>query len=124
MRPLEREAEQKDKEMSTKIKVKETKISVVLEEEALDALVEAVKENGLYVNKEAVREGINEIGWFHRQHVPYTVVDADDYVRGFIAAAYDLYFSELERWEDGTPQIDFTRYFKFTYNFKYVALVG
>lgn len=110
--------------MITKIKVKETKISVVLEEEALDALVEAVKENGLYVNKEAVREGINEIGWFHRQHVPYTVVDADDYVRGFIAAAYDLYFSELERWEDETPQIDFTRYFKFTYNFKYVALVG
>lgn len=131
VRPLAREATQKERKMITKVKVKETKISVVMEDDALDALIAAVEENGLYVNKQAIKSAIFDLEAnedssvkYIRQNVPLMVIDAAEYVNVFNQAAYNLYFSEIDRWEDGTPQIDFTRYFLYTYKFKLVAMVG
>lgn len=108
----------------TKVKVQETKISVVIDDLALDALIVAVKENGLYVDKEHVKVAMEEMGWWHRQSVPYTIVVAEEYVRCFTKAVENLYFDEVDRWKDGRPQIDFNRFFQFTYKFTLVALVG
>lgn len=116
--------------MITKVKVKETKISVVAEDDALDALLEAVKANGLHVSKKAVvdhlwnleRDSDREI--LPRYNGETTLVHADEYVSVFKRVVVELCSPDVDRWEDGTVQIDFTRYLQFSYKFSRVMLVG
>lgn len=116
--------------MITKVKVKETKISVVLEDDALDALLEAVKENGLYVSKKAVKDHLWDLEMNgDREVLPRingetTLVSADEYVSVFRKVVIELCSPEVDRWEDGMVQIDFARYLQFTYKFSRVLLVG
>ena len=116
--------------MITKVKVKETKISVVLEDDALDALLEAVKANGLHVNKKAVADHLwdltvnGEAEILPRINGEITLVAADEYVSIFKRVVIELCSPDVDRWEDGTVQIDFSRYLQFTYKFTKVLIVG
>ena len=121
---------EEEKTMITKVKVKETKISVVLENDALDALLEAVKENGLHVGKKAVEEHLWNLEMnSDRQILPRingetVLVDADEFVSVFKRVVIELCSPEVDCWADGTVQIDFSRYLQFTYKFTRVMLLG
>jgi hypothetical protein len=116
--------------MITKVKVKETKISVVFEDDAIDALLEAVKENGLHVSKKAVVDHLWNLEMNEdRQILPringeIVLVSADEFVSVFKRVVLELCSPDVDRWEDGMVQIDFARYLQFTYKFSKVLLLG
>ena len=76
--------------MITKVKVKETKISVVVEDNAIDALLEAVKANGLHVSKQGFKDFLWDLErdcdafkHYTRLNGETVLVQADDYVYAF-----------------------------------------